>query len=62
MKIYAIGYEQIDGVFKFYIYTCKFLSERMEIDKEFYQELKKRHPLAHKGNKTISGMYFSEDI
>ena len=60
MKIYAIGFEQIDGIYKFYIYTDTFISERQEIDKDFYQELKKRFTLAHKNNKTISGMYFIE--
>ncbi len=62
MKLYAIGFEQIDGNYKFYAYTDTWLSERKLIDKEFYQELKLRFTLAHKNNKTISGMYFMPEL
>jgi len=62
MKFYAIGYEQIDGIFTFYGYTCKFFSERVAIDKGFYKEIKKSFPMAGRNNKTISGMYYPEGL
>ncbi len=62
MKFYAIGYERINGVLKFYAYTCKFFSERRQVDEDFYFELKKVFTLTHKNNKEISGMYFTPEL
>lgn len=62
MRFYAIGYEQIGDTFKFYAYTCKFLSERREVDSDSYFEIKSSFPMAGKNNKTLSGIYFPEGL
>ncbi len=62
MKIYAIQYclcriENKD-VYKFYTITCKFLSSRVEINENFYEQLKSTFNIAHKNNSVLSGIYF----
>jgi len=51
MKIYAIEYIQSDGIFSFYIYTDKWLSERKLIDRSLYWHLKLRFTLPAKTNR-----------
>jgi hypothetical protein len=58
MKGYAIGYQEQDGKYRFFIYTCKFLSERKEIDEDFYEELKRVFTIAGNKNNSRGGIYF----
>jgi hypothetical protein len=58
MKGYAIGYQEQDGKFRYFLYTCKFLSVRDEIDVNFYDELKRIFTIAGKNNGPRDGIYF----
>ncbi len=62
MKFYAVGFELVDGKFLFYGYTCKFFSERLQIDENFYDKLRGRFTLASNKNNYQSGMYFLSEI
>lgn len=58
MKIYAIEYQRDDEKTRFFIVTCKFLSEREEVKEDFYFELKKTFHIAGKNNGPRGGIYF----
>lgn len=62
MKIYAIEYQkditEEGEKTRFFIVTCKFLSERQEVDEEFYFELKKTFTIRGKNNGPRAGIYF----
>jgi len=61
MKIYAIGYEENiseNTFYKYYIYTCKFFSERKEIEESFYEQLKEVFIISGNKNNGKSGIYF----
>ncbi len=62
MRYYAIGYEEKDGALFFYAYTCKFLSERREITKEWFDSIKPSFSLPGKNNKHLSGIYFPPEL
>jgi len=63
MKFYAIEYQvnqlgnHVESI-KYYAFTCKFLSERIEIDSDFYEELRKVFNIAGKNNNHSQGIYF----
>ena len=58
MKDYAIGYQEQDGKYRFFLYTCRFLSERKEINEDFYEELKGIFNIAGNKNNSREGIYF----
>lgn len=62
MKIYAIEYQkqilEEGEKIRFFIITCKFLSERQEVAEDFYLELKKTFTIRGKNNGPLAGIYF----
>lgn len=58
MKIYGLQYQNINGTYQYFMFTCKFLSVREKIDSELYEEMKKVFKIAGKNNSYLSGIYF----
>lgn len=62
MKFYAIGYSHINGKYRYFGYTCKFLSERTEITEDFYDGIRINFPVAGNKNDARMGIYFDKEL
>lgn len=57
-KVYAIGYNEIDGVMIFHKFIDVYLSTRIIIDSTEYETLKMEFNTPHRSNKYLCGSYF----
>lgn len=62
MKIYAIEVIKTDSGLKYYVYTCKFLSTRQQVDADLFESMREVFTVPNKNNNSYASMYFDASL
>lgn len=58
---HAVGYEEINGKYHYFAYTCRFFSERVEISESTYEDFRKVFRVSGTKNTYLTGIYLRSE-